>query len=71
MLLKVKPGGYEVLREESKKFKKSLAAHWMTPIYHDGYLYGCSGRHTPGADLRCIEFETGKVMWSEIGRAHV
>lgn len=64
-LLKIKPNGYEVLREESKKAKKSLAIHWMTPIYHDGYLYGSSGRHTPQADLRCVEFETGKVMWSE------
>jgi outer membrane protein assembly factor BamB len=64
-LLKIKPNGYDVLRDESKKFKKSLAAHWMTPIYHDGYLYGSSGRHTAQAELRCIEFETGKVMWSE------
>lgn len=64
-LLRVKPTGYEVVREESKKFKKSMAIHWMTPIYHEGYLYGCSGRHTSNADLRCIEFETGKVMWSE------
>jgi hypothetical protein len=37
----------------------------MTPIYHDGYLYGSSGRNTPQAELRCVEFETGKVMWSE------
>jgi outer membrane protein assembly factor BamB len=64
-LIKVKPAGYEVLREESKKAKKSMATHWMTPIYHDGYLYGSSGRHTPGAELRCIEFDTGKIMWSE------
>jgi outer membrane protein assembly factor BamB len=66
-LLKVKPGGYEVLRDESKKLKKSMQCHWMTPIYHDGYLYGCSGRHTPAADLRCIELATGKIMWSERG----
>ena len=64
-LLKITPTGYEVLRDESKKIKKSLAIHWMTPIYHEGYLYGSSGRNTPQADLRCIEFETGKVMWSE------
>ncbi len=64
-LLKIKPNGFEVLREESKKFRKSMGCHWMTPIYHDGYLYGCSGRNTPDADLRCIEFETGKVMWNE------
>jgi len=65
-LLKIKPnGGYEVLRDESKKIKKSMQIHWMTPIYHDGYLYGSSGRNTNNAELRCIEFETGKVMWAE------
>jgi hypothetical protein len=42
-----------------------MQCHWMTPIYHDGYLYGSSGRHTENAELRCIEWETGKVMWSE------
>ncbi|MSU78415.1 MAG: hypothetical protein EXS16_10000 [Gemmataceae bacterium] len=62
-----KEGGYEVLREESKKFKKTMQIHWMTPIFHDGYLYGSSGRHTQNADLRCIDFETGKIMWSERG----
>jgi hypothetical protein len=30
----------------------------------DGYLYGCSGRHTDNAELHCIELATGKVMWS-------
>src|SRR5262249_11840466 len=38
--------------------------HWSTPIYHEGYLYGCSGRHE-NAELRCIELATGKVMWSQ------
>ena len=64
-LLKIKPGGFDVLREESKKLKKSLQCHWMTPIYHDGYLYGSSGRHTPAAELRCVELATGKIMWSK------
>jgi outer membrane protein assembly factor BamB len=66
-LLKIKPGGYEVLRQESKKFKKSMQCHWMTPIHHAGYLYGSSGRHKENAELRCIELATGKVMWSEKG----
>jgi outer membrane protein assembly factor BamB len=63
-LLKVKPGGYEVLREESKQFKKSMQTHWMTAIHHDGYVYGSSGRHKENAQLRCVELATGKVMWS-------
>jgi outer membrane protein assembly factor BamB len=65
-LLKVKPGGYEVLWDDAKKGRdKSMQCHWSTPIHHDGYLYGCSGRHTRNAELRCIELATGKEMWSE------
>jgi outer membrane protein assembly factor BamB len=66
-LLKVKPGGYEVVWSDAKKKlrDKALMCHWMTPIYHDGYLYGCSGRHSVDAQLRCVELATGKVMWSE------
>ena len=41
-----------------------MQTHWNTPIYHEGYLYGCSGRHTHNALLRCIEWKTGRVMWS-------
>src|SRR5262249_49746006 len=26
-----------------------LEQHWMTPIYHDGYLYAFSGRNEPDA----------------------
>src|SRR5207244_12725468 len=66
-LLKIKPGGYDVVREEGKKFKKSMQCHWMTPIHHAGYVYGSSGRHTNNADLRCIELASGKIIWSEKG----
>jgi outer membrane protein assembly factor BamB len=62
-LLKVRPGGYEVLWSDAEKRKKSMQCHWMTPIHHEGYLYGSSGRHTH-AELRCIELATGKVMWT-------
>jgi outer membrane protein assembly factor BamB len=65
-LLKVKPGGHDIVWDDSKKDyvgKKSMQCHWMTPIVHDGYLYGSSGRHET-AVLRCIELATGKVMWS-------
>jgi outer membrane protein assembly factor BamB len=64
-LLKVRPGGYELLWSDKDKRRKSMQCHWMTPIHHDGYLYGCSGRHPQNATLRCIELATGKVMWSE------
>jgi outer membrane protein assembly factor BamB len=47
--------------------KKSLATHWNTPVYHEGSLYGSSGRHSGEAQLRCIDFESGQVNWSHTG----
>ncbi len=65
-LLAVRPGGYEVVwKDEDRSREKAMQCHWNTPIYIDGYLYGCSGRNEPDADLRCIEWKTGKVMWVE------
>lgn len=64
-MLKVKPGGYEVVWKDKLRARdRAMQAHWNTPIYHEGYLYGCSGRNPPDADLRCIEWKTGKVMWT-------
>jgi hypothetical protein len=67
ILLKVKPGGYDIVWHDAEKKPrdKSMMCHWMTPVYEGGYLYGISGEHPPQAELRCIEWATGKVMWSE------
>ncbi len=64
-LLQVKPGGFDVVWKDGPKRDQSLATHWNTPIFHEGNAYGSSGRHTSDAELRCVEFKTGKVMWSE------
>ena len=67
-LLKVAPGKHEVVwSDDAKKRAKAMQTHWNTPVYRDGYLYGSSGRHPENAELRCIEWQTGKVMWSEPG----
>ncbi len=49
----------------SNRRLQSMRVHWSTPILIDGFLYGCSGRNAPDSDFRCIEFATGKVMWSD------
>lgn len=65
-LVKVQSGGCEeVWSDADKRFRKSMQCHWATPIHHDGYVYGCSGRNSRDAELRCVELATGKVMWSE------
>jgi outer membrane protein assembly factor BamB len=64
-LLKVRPGGYDVVWSDAEKSRKSLQCHWNTPIHAGSCVYGCSGRHTNNAELRCVDLATGKVNWSE------
>lgn len=65
-LLSVENGSYDVVwKDDRLKREKAMRAHWNTPIYVDGHLYGCSGRNPPDADLRCIEWKTGKPTWIE------
>ncbi len=64
-LLKVRPGGYKVVWKDSEcRRNKAMQLHWSTAIHHEGYLYGYSGRHSRGCELRCVELRTGKVIWS-------
>ncbi len=55
----------EVWTDRARRRNRAMALHWNTPIELDGYLYGSSGYHTEEAELRCVEWSTGKVMWSE------
>jgi len=66
-LLRVRPGGCAVVWCDPPGRDKAMQCHWNTPIYHEGYLYGCSGRYSGTAELRCIQWQTGKVMWSQPG----
>ena len=69
-LLKVAPGQHEIVwKDDERRREKAMQTHWMTPIHIDGYLYGSSGRHSENAELRCVEWKTGKVMWSQPGMA--
>ena len=63
-VLQVSPGGYKVVwKDRPNSRNKAMEMHWHTAIHHEGYLYGCSGRHSGGAEFRCVELKTGKVMW--------
>ncbi len=67
-LLAVKPGGHSVVwQDDARKRDKAMQTHWNTGIHVDGYFYASSGRHARPAELRCIEWRTGKVMWSQPG----
>ncbi len=66
-LLRVRPGGYDIVWRDGPGRGRALQLHWNTPIYHEGYVYGSSGRHSGEAELRCVEWKTGRVMWSQPG----
>ncbi len=63
ILLKV--GGAEL--EKVWSSDDALSNHYSTSVYKDGYLYGFHGRQEYGQELRCVEWETGTVRWSEPG----
>ena len=66
-VLRVKPGEYEVVRRDTDRRNQSMNCHFMTPVYHEGYLYGSSGMGSGEAELRAVEYKTGKVAWSRPG----
>jgi len=46
------------------------SSHWMTPVVHEGFLYGPFGIQifdTVNAQLKCVELRTGNVKWSVNG----
>ena len=46
---------------------KIMASHWMTPVVHDGFMYGCTD--SPRKELRCVDWKTGEVKWRVPSRA--
>ena len=53
--------------EDVWKNDESLSCHFCTPVYADGHLYGFDGRQEEGTSLRCVEWKTGRVRWSQAG----
>jgi outer membrane protein assembly factor BamB len=42
-----------------------LDCHYATPVYFDGMLFGFHGRQETGQELRCVDVESGAVVWSD------
>jgi outer membrane protein assembly factor BamB len=68
-LLRMTSEGYELLWRDPPGRGRSMAAHWSTPVLRDGFLYGSSGEKSGSAELRCVEWSTGRVVWSRRGLA--
>jgi outer membrane protein assembly factor BamB len=63
--------GAGVLRFDGSKLTdvwssdEALSNHYATSVYAGGYLYGFHGRQEFGQSFRAVEFQTGKVRWSQ------
>ncbi len=44
---------------------QAIAAHWNTPVHHEGVIYVSSGEKSPNAELRAVDLATGEVHWSQ------
>ncbi len=44
---------------------KNLKAHFNSPAFSNGYLYGIDDQANPKAPLVCLDFATGQEKWSE------
>ncbi len=65
MQLKVKENHLEQMWAASPRKKdQGVCCHWSTPVLFDGHLYGCTSRHRNDAEVRCVEWATGKVKWT-------
>ena len=70
-VLRIRGEGYEVVRQDDSPRNQSMSCHFMTPIYHQGILYGSSGQGSAEAELRAVDYESGEILWREpgLGRA--
>ncbi len=65
--------GAALLEVNGAEYKKiwanddSMSNHYSTCVVRDGYLYGFHGRQEEGQSLRCVQWKTGKVMWTVDG----
>lgn len=46
---------------------KVMSCHFNTPVAVGEQLYGVDGRQEGGAELRCVDWKTGKVRWKDEG----
>jgi outer membrane protein assembly factor BamB len=60
-LVRIKPAGFDVVWENDS----SLSCHYNTSIVSHGFLFGIDGRQEEHARLRCVEWKTGTVQWSQ------
>ena len=55
----------ENLKSKQLWTQRDFGLHWMMPMQIDGHLYGFAGRNPPDTEFRCLQLETGKIVWRD------
>jgi outer membrane protein assembly factor BamB len=54
----------DALKSRQVWVQRAFALHWMMPLFMDGHLYGFAGRNPPDTEFKCLNVETGKIVWN-------
>jgi outer membrane protein assembly factor BamB len=60
-LFRVRPDGVDEVWQNDE----TLSNHYSTSVPGGAFLYGFDGRQEQGPRLRCVEWKTGKVRWTQ------
>ena len=45
--------------------QQEFGMHFMMPIVKDGHLFGFAGRNPPDTEFKCVNLETGELVWTK------
>lgn len=45
--------------------QREFGMHFMMPIVKDGHLFGFAGRNPPDTEFKCVNLETGELLWTK------
>ncbi|MBC7852939.1 MAG: PQQ-like beta-propeller repeat protein, partial [Pirellulaceae bacterium] len=55
----------ENLKSKQVWTQRGFGLHWMTPLQIAGHLYGFAGRNPPDTEFKCVDADSGKIVWSD------
>ena len=67
VVLDVKDAKPKVIWKDQNIRNRSLATHWNTPVFHKGHIFACNGERRGNTDIRCVEWQSGRVKWKKTG----
>lgn len=45
--------------------QRGFGLHWMMPLLGAGQIYGFAGRNPPDTEFKCVNADTGEVLWHD------